>query len=164
MDTINKVMVADGFTEYSEGILNYAARIAVGMEADLIVASIINVRDVEAISTVATMGYEVDSEHYISEIKAERLKILNHILVKISYPADKVHTVFKVGHPVPELLQIAMAENADLIVMGIKGRSNLESILMGSVAEKVFRRSPIPILSYRDEKNAQRLKKHMGIS
>lgn len=164
MDAIKKIMVADGFTEYSEGLLDYAARIAEGLEAELIVASIINVRDVEAIGTVATMGYEVDSEHYISEIKADRLKTLNHILTKISFPTDKVHTVFKVGYPVPELLHLAIAENADLIVMGVKGRSNLESVLMGSVAEKVFRRSPIPILSYRDEKNARRLKKHLGIS
>ena len=164
MDTVNKIMVAVGFTEYSEGLLDYAVRIAEGMNAELIVASIINVRDVEAISTVVSMGYEVDSEHYVSAIKADRLQTLNRILTKISYPADKVRTIFKVGNPVPELLQIAIAENADLIVMGIKGRSNIESILMGSVAEKVFRRSPIPILSFRDEKNAQRLKKHIGIS
>jgi len=164
MDTINKIMVADSFTEYSEGLLNYAARFAEGMNAEMIVASVINVRDVEAISTVATMGYEVDSEHYVSEIKADRRQTLNRILAKISYPADKVRTIFKVGHPVHELLEIAIAENADLIVMGIKGRSNLESFLMGSVAEKVFRRSPIPILSYRDEKNAQRLKEHIGMS
>ena len=164
MNNINKIMVAEAFTEYSEGLLNYAARIAEGMQAELIVASIINVRDVEAIGTVATMGYEVDSEHYISEIKADRLKTLNNILAKISYPAAKVNTVIKVGYPVPELLQIAMEEKADLIVMGIKGRSNLEHILMGSVAEKVFRRSPIPILSYRDEKNALRLKKHIGMA
>ena len=164
MDTIKKIMVAVGFTEYSEGLLNYAARIAEGLDAEMIVASIINVRDVEAIGTIATMGYEVDSEHYISEIKAERRQTLDQILAKIAYSADKVRAVFKVGYPVPELLQTAIAENADLIVMGIKGRSNLESILMGSVAEKVFRRSPIPVLSYRDEKNAQRLKKHIGIS
>ena len=164
MDAINKIMVADSFTEYSEGLLNYAARIAEGMNAELIVASVINVRDVEAISTVATMGYEVDSEHYVSAIKADREETLKRILAKISYPADKVRTIFKVGYPVHELLQIAIAEKADLLVMGIKGRSNLETFLMGSVAEKVFRRSPIPILSYRDEKNAQRLKKHIGMS
>jgi nucleotide-binding universal stress UspA family protein len=164
MDTINIIMAAVGFTEYSEGLLKYATRIAESMNAELIVASIINVRDVEAISSVASMGYEVDGKNYISAIKADRLQTLDRILTKISYPADKVRTVFKVGHPVPELLQIAIAENADLMVMGIKGRSNLETILMGSLAEKVFRRSPIPILSYRDEKSAQRLKKHIDIS
>jgi nucleotide-binding universal stress UspA family protein len=110
------------------------------------------------------MGYEVDSENYVSGIKEDRRQTLNRMLEKISFPADKLHTVFKVGHPVEELLKIAISENADLMVMGIKGRSDLEHILMGSVAEKVFRRSPIPILSYRDQKNAVRLKKRMGIS
>jgi nucleotide-binding universal stress UspA family protein len=164
MDTIKKIVVADSFTEYSEGLFNYAARIAEGMNAELIVASVINVRDVEAISTVATMGYEVDSEHYVSAIKKDRQETLNRILEKISYPADKVRMIFKIGYPVNELLQIAIAENADLMVMGIKGRSNLETFLTGSVAEKVFRRSPIPILSFRDEKNAQRLRKSIEMS
>jgi len=164
MDAINRILVAVGFTEYTEELLNYAVRIAESLGAELIVANIINVRDVEAIGTIATMGYEVDSEHYVSGIEEDRRRTLNRILEKISFPADKLHTVFKVGHPVEALLKIAINENADLMVMGIKGRSDLEHILMGSVAEKVFRRSPIPILSYRDKKSAQRLKKHIGIS
>ena len=164
MDAINKILVAVGFTDYTEELLNYAVRIAESLGAELIVANIINVRDVEAIGTIATMGYEVDSKHYVSGIEEDRRQTLNRILEKISFPEDKLHTVFKVGHPVEELLKIAINENADLMVMGIKGRSDLEHILMGSVAEKVFRRSPIPILSFRDEKNAQRLKKHIGIS
>jgi nucleotide-binding universal stress UspA family protein len=164
MDAINKILVAVGFTEYTEELLNYAVRIAESLEAELIVANIINVRDVEAIGTIATMGYEVDSEHYVSGIEKDRRQTLKRIFEKISFPTDKLHTVFKVGHPVEALLKIAINENADLMVMGIKGRSDLEHILMGSVAEKVFRRSPIPILSYRDGKNAARLKKHIGIS
>ena len=164
MDAINKIMVAVGFTEYTEELLNYAVRIAESLGAGLIIANIINVRDVEAIGTIATMGYEIDSEHYISGIEEDRRQTLNRILKKISFPADKLHTISRVGHPVEELLKIAISENAVLMVMGIKGRSNLEHILMGSVAEKVFRRSPIPILSYRDEKSAQRLKKYIGIS
>ena len=163
MDAINKILVAVGFTDYTEELLNYAVRIAESLGAELIVANIINVRDVEAIGTIATMGYEVDSKHYVSGIEEDRRQTLSRILEKISFPADKLHTVFKVGHPVEELLKIAINENADLMVMGIKGRSDLEHILMGSVAEKVFRRSPIPILSYRDTKNAERLKKHIGI-
>jgi nucleotide-binding universal stress UspA family protein len=163
MDAINKILVAVGFTDYTEELLNYAVRIAESLGAELIVANIINVRDVEAIGTIATMGYEIDSEHYVSGIEEDRRQTLNRIFEKISFPADKLHTVFKIGHPVEELLKIAINENADLMVMGIKGRSDLEHILMGSVAEKVFRRSPISILSYRDRKSAQRLKKHIGI-
>ena len=160
---VKKIMVAVGFTEYSEGLLTYAAQIAESMKAELIIVNIINVRDVEAIGSIAAMGYEVDSEHYVSGIKEERRQALDDILAKVSFPADKIHAIFQIGHPIDELLKIAMHENVDLLVMGIKGRSDLEHVLVGSVAEKIFRRSPVPILSYRDEKSAARLKKHMGI-
>jgi nucleotide-binding universal stress UspA family protein len=163
MDSIKKVMVAVGFAEYSEGLLAYAARIAETLKAELLIVNIINVRDVEAIGSIAAMGYEVDSEHYVSGIKEERRQTLSQILAKVSFPADKIRTVFQIGHPVDELLKIAMREQVDLIVMGIRGRSDLEHVLVGSVAEKIFRRSPVPILSYRDIKSAARLKKHMGI-
>lgn len=156
-------MAAIGFTEYSEELLGYAAGIADSIGAEMIVVNIINSRDVEAVGAIAAMGYEVDSEHYVSGVEEERRRALEQMLKKISFPAERIRPVFKVGHPVEELLKIAVKENVDLMVMGIKGRSDLEHLLVGSVAEKVFRRSPIPILSYRDEKSAQRLKKHIGI-
>ncbi|MBT8367882.1 MAG: universal stress protein [Deltaproteobacteria bacterium] len=162
MNPIKKIMVAVGFTEYAEGLLSYAARIAEIMNAELLIVNIINVRDVEAVGSIAAMGYDVDSESYVSGIKEERRQVLDKILAKIALPADKMRTIFQIGHPVEELLKIAMRENVDLMVMGIKGRTDLEHILVGSVAEKIFRRSPVPILSYRDEKNAARLKKHIG--
>ena len=163
MNNINKIMAAVGFTEYSEELLSYAAAIADSIGAEMIVVNIINSRDVEAVGAIAAMGYEVDSEHYVSGVEEERRRALEQMLKKISFPAERIRSVFKISHPVEELLKIAVKENVDLMVMGIKGRSDLEHLLVGSVAEKVFRRSPIPILSYRDEKSAQRLKKHIGI-
>ena len=163
MNNINKIMAAVGFTEYSEELLGYAAGIADSLGAEMIVVNIIKSRDVEAVGAVAAMGYEVDSEHYVSGVEEERRRALEQMLKKISFPAERIRPVFKVGHPVEELLKIAVKENVDLIVMGIKGRSDLEHLLVGSVAEKIFRRSPVPILSYRDEKSAQRFKKHIGI-
>ena len=163
MDAANKIMVAVAFTEYSAELLDYAAGIADSIGAEMIVVNIINSRDVEAVGTIAAMGYEVNSEHYVSGIEKERRQALEQMLKKISFPAERLRSVFKVGHPVEELLRIAVKENVNLIVMGIKGRSDLEHVLVGSVAEKVFRRSPIPILSYRETKNAERLRKHIGI-
>ena len=163
MNNINKIMAAVGFTEYTEELLGYAAGIADSLGAEMIVVNIINSRDVEAVGAIAAMGYEVDSEHYVSGVEEERRRALEQMLKKISFPAERIRPVFKVGHPVEELLKIAVKENVDLIVMGIKGRSDLEHLLVGSVAEKIFRRSPVPILSYRDEKSAQRFKKHIGI-
>ena len=163
MDPIKKIMAAVVYTEQAEGLIAFAAHIAENMNAELIIVNIINVRDMEAVSSIAAMGYEVDEDHYVSGIEAERRQALDDILTRISFPADKISAIFKLGHPVDEILKIAMQEKVDLMVMGIKGRSDLRHILVGSVAEKIFRRSPIPIVSYRDEKSAARLKKQVGI-
>lgn len=163
MESANKIMVAVAFNESSEELLTYAARVAESMNAEMIVVNIINVRDVEAIGSIAAMGYEVNSDHYVSGITEERRQTLDAILAKLSFPADKIRAIFKVGHPVDTLLKTAIRENVDLLVMGVKGRSDLEHVLVGSLAEKIFRRSPVPILSYRDQKSAARLKKHIGI-
>ena len=58
-------------------------------------------------------------------------------------------------------MKIALRENVDLIVMGVKGRSEIEHVLVGSVAEMMFRRSPITIVSYRGQK-ARRLRKRVA--
>ena len=92
----------------------------------MIVVNIINSRDVEAVGTISATGYELDSGNYVSGIEEARRLVLEQMLEKISFPAERIRSVFKVGHPVEELLRIAVKENVDLIVMGIKGRSDLE--------------------------------------
>ena len=151
MGAAKTIMVAAGFSQYTQNLLNYAADIAVSMNAELIIASIINARDIEAVGTIAAMGYDVDSENYVAGMKAERQEELDMLLKQVPRPPQKIRSVFKTGDPGDELLKLAVKENVDLIIMGTKGRTDLEYIFVGSVAEKVFRRSPIPILSYRDE-------------
>ena len=152
MDNVKKIMVALAFSEDSEGIYNYAANIAQIFNAELVVANIINSRDISAIRMVASMGYEVDAEHYVEGIKAERKKMLDQFLAVSSFDRKKIRTIFKVGNPIDELLKLIVKENIDMIVMGVKGRSNLEHVFIGSVAEKLFRRSPVPVISFRDER------------
>ena len=53
------------------------------------------------------------------------------------------------GHPVVEILKYAAAQPIDLIVIGTHGRGPLGHMLMGSVAERVVRKAPCPVLTVR---------------
>lgn len=158
MSDIKKIMVALDFTSYSKSTFDYAAKIAKNLNALLVVASIINSRDIIAVEMVTSMGYEVDSEHYVEGIKTERKNMLKNFIEHSDIDGEQVRPIFKVGNPTNELLKLIVKENVDLIVMGVKGRTDIEHIFVGSVAEKLFRRSPVPVLSHRDEKNAERLR------
>jgi len=54
-------------------------------------------------------------------------------------------TVSKSGREDNEILKFAKKENVDIIVIGTHGRTGIEHVFFGSVAEKVLRRSPIPV-------------------
>lgn len=158
MADVNKLLVAVAFSSYTEGIFRYAAVLANRLNAEMMVASIINGRDVSAVRRVADMGYEVDGEHYVGDIKKERRKILDQLCKACGIAEDRVTMTIKVGNPADELLKIIVDEKIDMVVMGVKGRTDLEYAFTGSVAEKMFRRSPVTVVSYRDEKIAQRLR------
>jgi nucleotide-binding universal stress UspA family protein len=53
------------------------------------------------------------------------------------------------GRTFVEIIQYARRVGADLIVMGTHGRSALKQMLLGSVAEKVVRKAPCPVLTVR---------------
>jgi len=67
-----------------------------------------------------------------------------------SLPADqptiKVATQVRVGDPVDELVSVALELRASLVVVGTHGRRGLRRLMLGSVAERVARRAPCPVL------------------
>ena len=54
-----------------------------------------------------------------------------------------------VGHPSHEIVRYAKEHDIDIIVMGTHGRTGASHMLMGSVAEKVVRKAPCPVLTVR---------------
>jgi nucleotide-binding universal stress UspA family protein len=66
----------------------------------------------------------------------------------------KTHTLVSTGVPYLELLHAIESQKPDLLVMGTKGRSNLVDTIAGSCAQKMFRRSPIPLLSIRGKEQS----------
>ena len=63
-----------------------------------------------------------------------------------------IQTCVVIGSPARTIVAIAEAEGCDLIVMGTHGRSGLSHVLLGSVAERVLRTAPCPVLTLRAEK------------
>jgi len=159
MKNVRKVLVALAFSDYARGTFMFAADFAKCANAELIVANVINVRDVESVRTISAMGYDVDGEHYVQNIKAERTRLLEDIIADSDIPPERIRTVFVVGNPMEALLNLIVEEAVEVVVMGPKGRTDLEHVLVGSVAEKIFRRSPATIISYRDDTIAKRMHK-----
>jgi universal stress protein A len=65
--------------------------------------------------------------------------------------SSRVEGVFRTGKDFVEILRYADEANIDLIVIGTHGSSGLEHALLGSVAERVVRRAPCPVLTVRPE-------------
>ncbi|MFB6137194.1 MAG: universal stress protein [Halobacteriaceae archaeon] len=56
-----------------------------------------------------------------------------------------VETAIELGRPARRIVAFADEQPVDLVVMGSHGRSGVSRILLGSVAESVVRRSPVPV-------------------
>jgi nucleotide-binding universal stress UspA family protein len=54
------------------------------------------------------------------------------------------------GDPALEIARFAADEGTDLVVLGTHGRSGFSRLLLGSVAERVLRHAPVPVLVIRD--------------
>lgn len=61
----------------------------------------------------------------------------------------EVVTAIEQGAPTTEIIGYARRVDADVIAMGTRGRHGEHAFLLGSVAEAVVRRSPIPVLTVR---------------
>ena len=56
-------------------------------------------------------------------------------------------------NPFVEIVTFAKDEETDLIVIGTHGRTGLKHMLIGSVAERVVRRAPCPVLTVRPDEH-----------
>ena len=73
-------------------------------------------------------------------------------LAEVKKTYANVDAILRCGHPWEEIVSAAREQNADLIVMGTHGRRGLPHALLGSVAERVVRMSPVPVLTVRAPK------------
>ena len=101
---------------------------------------------------------------YVRNVKDERRRLFKEILQDSFFSKYDPKLILTVGHPVYDILNIIVNEKVDMVIMGVKGRTDLESIFVGSVAEKIFRRCPVTVVSYRDEKTSKKLAERIDIT
>ena len=147
---IKKILVPIAFSKYAKGILTYAANLGESTGAELLVVNVINKRDLEAVDKITSLGYKVDSEHYVETIKKERRAELEVLMESLTLPDEKVTFTFCIGDPTNELLKLVVDQKIDAVVMGVK-TNDIRHIFTGSVAERMFRKCPVTVISYRDD-------------
>lgn len=72
---------------------------------------------------------------------------IESLAVRAEERGIKLHRELRWGDPAAEILAYAVEADVSLVVMGTHGRTGYERYLLGSVAEKVVRVSPIPVLT-----------------
>lgn len=147
MKTIKKILYATDFSESSVPACDYALTLANLAKAELHVLHVIGEFADRRFTMVqpeamALLEREV-KDHAVLEMTdfcAERFQ------GKVNFTSDVV-----MGVPVQEILKSAESLPADLIVIGTHGRSGLQHALVGSTAERLVRRSKIPVLTVRSK-------------
>jgi len=157
---INKILACIDFSEYSLMVLEYAIELADMAHTQILVYNVINQRDINMLETVSRyVPNKLHVETYIRDMKKERVKKIR-VLLKENFFENKSDMNFKVdvGIPSEAILKTIETETIDLVVMANKGRGNISRFLFGSCAEKVFRHSPVPVVSVREPKKFKREK------
>jgi nucleotide-binding universal stress UspA family protein len=154
---INKILACVDFSKYSLLTLGYALEFANKTQSRVMLLNVINQRDISGVEmgSVYFPGYfanNINVEEYAKDVEDERYESLKQ-LVKKNFIHDKSLITLRVDIGIPSecILKTVEAEDIDLIVMSNKGRGNISRFLFGSTAEKVFRHSPVPVVSVRDK-------------
>jgi nucleotide-binding universal stress UspA family protein len=137
--SIDTILLATDFSPGTEGAFSYAAAIAARYHSTLCVAHVINRESFDL----------VDSERarlIIQESRDEATRRITRMLAPLQL-GDRGKIVVAEGEIFDALIDIIEREDIQLVVLGTHGRRALKKLLLGSVAEEVFRMAPCPVLT-----------------
>jgi nucleotide-binding universal stress UspA family protein len=146
-NTITNILVPVDFSPHAEHAFNYATALAHGFGATLALVHVVD-------DSFVTGGWS--SEIYMPNVPElmenliadadRRLATLKASAAALDLTAE---TAVISGRPAHAIVEHAKNGGFDLIVMGTHGRTGVPHIVMGSVAERVLRKAPCPVLTVR---------------
>lgn len=151
MINVKRILNPTDFSDFSGEATKYAIDFAQQFDAELHLLHVI--REFAALLPVPIAEAASSLENYDEESELRALESLNKLLDSAGKSGRHVTIATRHGSPFVEIIDYAREHEIDLIVMGTHGRSALPHALIGSVAERVVRKAPCPVLTVRPAKH-----------
>ncbi len=139
------ILFATDFSEGSDFAFQYALSMARKFDGKLLIIHIIN----EPVDLRGFYVPHISFDKLEEEIEQGAEKLMEKFCRTHMQDFTDYESFVFPGIPYDEIIKNAVDFNADLIVLGTHGRTGLDHVLFGSTAEKVVRKSPVPVMTIR---------------
>lgn len=141
---LTEILVPVDFSQHSRAALDYARSLAVKFSARIALVHIVE--------QVVYPGDWVFAPVSMPAFIGERTDDLVERLRQFAGEGGiEVVPIVRLGRPWQQVVEVAAERKCDLIVTATHGHTGLKHVLLGSVAEKIVRHAPCPVLSVRAE-------------
>lgn len=139
------ILFATDFSESSDHAFRYALSLARKFDSRLVIIHVIN----EPVDLRGFYVPHISFDKLEEEIEQGARKMMEKFCRTHADGYANIETHVVPGIPYDEIIKKADEVAADLVVVGTHGRTGLDHVLFGSTAEKVVRKSPIPVMTIR---------------
>jgi len=150
---LRKVLVSTDFSECCTGkVMSFLREMSESIKEGVIVMYVINEKEIRTMSMgIAWIGET--QERFEKELRRKFKERAEREIQKVKKELENegfnVETIIVEGFPAEEIVKISDRDDVSLIAMGSHGKSNLESVLLGSVSEEVVKKAKKPVLVVR---------------
>ncbi len=138
---IQKILVPYDFSPHSEHALDWAIELAERYQASLELLHVIHI-----LPPVVDIAGDVYEQAEQAQLAAAQKHLETVLGTKAENSSVRFDSNVRRGVPFQAICDEAATHKADLIVMGSHGRTGLSHVFIGSVAERVIRHAPCPVL------------------
>lgn len=157
MRPVSTILVPLDFSEASHAALRYACRLADRLQASL---HVLHVVPPAGMPSGYVEAYVANPEVQ-ERLEADGHQLLNDALTPEEQARYHVALIQRTGPPATEILRyVTDHRNIDLIVIATHGRGGAARLMMGSVADRLVRAAPCPVLTLREPMEAVRAPEH----
>lgn len=145
---IERIVAATDFSANAESALDYAAEYAKHFDAELILVHAYQV-DIPMASPLVG-GPTILPDGFFAKLGAEVKQHVEKVAQKYSDQGIRARGIAVDQSAASAIIQEAETQKADLIIMGTRGLTGLKHVALGSVADRVVRMAPCPVLTVGD--------------